>query len=198
MQNIVVLFLGLYNAARIFSSQPAALVDETTAVEICIFRDSKFGPLPVNTFLHVDLSATQAPLRSLASAAAPIPNNTVKAVTRLTPRQRIRAGITTSEYLPLPKQKRMQIGVQPYRPPCLRSASAYGGQNPLRWINGRASSELGHFDPIRAYGEYRSIISAAGWLPVQAAKPGINLSHPPSTRCGLCVPVVSLRALTAQ
>jgi hypothetical protein len=48
----------------------------------------------------------------------------------------------------------------------------------LRWIKGRASSELGHFDPIRAHGEYRSIIGAAGfaagWLPVQAAKPGIN------------------------
>ena len=40
MQNIVVLFLALYNATRMFSSQPVGLVDETTAVEICIFRNS--------------------------------------------------------------------------------------------------------------------------------------------------------------
>jgi hypothetical protein len=50
MQNIVVLFLGLYNATRIFSSQPVVLVDETTAVEICIFRDSKFGPFTCEHF----------------------------------------------------------------------------------------------------------------------------------------------------
>ena len=30
-----------------------------------------------------------------------------------------------------------------------RSASAHSGQSPLRWIKGQASSELGHFDPIR-------------------------------------------------
>jgi hypothetical protein len=40
MQNVAVLLLGLYNATRIFSSRPIVLVDETTAVEICIFRDS--------------------------------------------------------------------------------------------------------------------------------------------------------------
>ena len=64
--------------------------------------------------------------------------------------------------------------------PCLRSASAHGQQNPLRWIKGRASSGLGHFDPIRAHGEYRLVIGAAGfaagWLPLQAAKSGITWS----------------------
>jgi hypothetical protein len=45
MQNFAVLFLGLYGAIRILSSQPVALVDETTAVDICIFREPKLGPL---------------------------------------------------------------------------------------------------------------------------------------------------------
>jgi hypothetical protein len=48
IQNIAALLLGFYNAIRIFSTQPVAFVDEPTAVEICIFRASKFGPT-VNT-----------------------------------------------------------------------------------------------------------------------------------------------------
>ena len=38
MQNVAVLFLGLYNATRIFSSQPVVLVDETTAVYLHLSR----------------------------------------------------------------------------------------------------------------------------------------------------------------
>jgi hypothetical protein len=34
IQNIAALLLGFYNAIRIFSTQPVALVDEPTAVEI--------------------------------------------------------------------------------------------------------------------------------------------------------------------
>ena len=99
IQNIAPLLLGFYDAIRIFSTQPVALVDEPTAVEICIFALLSLVPSPVNTlYLHVDLSVTQAPLRSLASAATPIPSNTVKAVTRPDTRQRLRARMTTAEY----------------------------------------------------------------------------------------------------
>jgi hypothetical protein len=48
----------------------------------------------------------------------------------------------------------------------------------LEMDQGSGFQRIGAFRPIRAHGEYRSIIGAAGfaagWLPVQAAKPGIN------------------------